>query len=124
MDFEKLPQPYREAVAFFQVYRSCGFSSDDIYAVIAGTDGNVQLSVQLRTQGKDVTAVAGFVKDTRMNVGATWAAVAVALSSGTIPQEQLDAAWGESMAAVQSAELLVVLARKGIRTPVMNKGTN
>jgi len=117
IDYPNLPQPYREAVAFFEAYRKCGFRSDDIFVVVAGTDGRVQLNVALKTQGREVLATAGFLVATREAVIATWVEVASAVSEGRVSQAHLDEAWVGSMAFAQKARLAAVLARKGILLP-------
>lgn len=114
---DDLHPAYREALCFFEAFRRFGFASDDIYAMFAGTDGHVQLSVVLRTQGAECVAVAGFLPTTIAAVRALWLTVAAALRDGELPADGLDRAWRASMACAEFWGMPMVLARKGIRIP-------
>ena len=114
-DLRALPSAYREALAFFEAFRRCGFSADDLYLGCVNNDGLVQVSLVLRTQGKEATAVAGFVQGTCDTIETTWRAIVAAFNAGRYP---IDDFWIGSMAVRELFSFPAVLAGKGIVFPI------
>lgn len=117
MSLAALPQPYREAIAFFQAFRLLGFSADDLYALYAGVDGRVQFGIVLRRDGAECVAIAGFLPDTKAHVVETWTQLATALTNGGITNDELVANWETSMAKAQFLALPTIVIGKGIALP-------
>lgn len=118
LDLDALPAAYREGLAFFEAYRRLGFPSDQIFAVLAGCDGAVQLNIELHADGAECVATVGYFAETLATVWETWRSVAVAVAEGRVSTEQIDRIWPGSMAQAQFLAMPGVLAQKGIRVRI------
>ena len=121
-DLSALDSPYKEAFAFFEGFRRLGFLAEDIYFVLAGPDGFVQVNVALRHVNEEgtlgeVLGTAGYLAASKDEIAHVWAGLCRAINERRVPLEQLRAAWDDSIAKRNHLELVGVLRAKGIEPP-------
>ena len=123
MNLSSYHEAYRESLAVFEALRKLGFDSKDIFFLVAETPtGELkQVAIVLRAQEKEFTAVTGILKGTVEEIQRTWAELAELLSTGKIPQDQLDKSWQKSMVFLHKTEFVLALTRKRFRFPCAAK---
>lgn len=119
MDLFSYHRAYRESLGVFEALRRLGFSSDDIYFMVAGANeqGPKQTVMVLRTQGKEFKVITGYLEGSVEEIQDTWVEIATALNDKKIPQEQLDASWRSCMLYLRAAEFVAALVKKGFELP-------
>ncbi|MDD5008554.1 MAG: hypothetical protein PHC68_09200 [Syntrophorhabdaceae bacterium] len=119
------PRPYRECLAFFEALRRLGFSSDDIYFMVAGAETpKKQLTIVLRTQSKEFVIIAGELSEDPDKIRETWIELANKLSSGQIDQEELNSSWRQSAARQHAGMFVASILAKGISIPANARKLN
>lgn len=108
---------YREALATFEALRRLWFPAAQIFLLLTGPDGAVQVSIQLHAQKKTFTVTCGVLPNTASEIEAEWIALTTDVSAGKFPQRELDRIWSESECRGSAVLFLHALTGKGFFIP-------
>lgn len=115
------PKRYRIAYGIQGAFYRLGFSLDDVYLgcdPVEGFKRNV-LYLQLRTQGKTFSFLAGEVDETKEEAVALWHEFHIAVQ--TAPEDDLDRCYREAITPNHLMQLIGKLEEKGFIIPAVSK---
>jgi len=113
MTYDDIHPSIRAAIGCHEGFRKLGFRAEDIY--VCGGDPYVQ--VILRTQGKQFVVNVAPSELSEEEFQAAWMKSVQAVNDGSLPQEDLDRIWQESMPFRDAVGFSMAIFAKGIHIP-------
>lgn len=123
MRFEDIDPTLRAFIGNREAFRKLGFSSDNLYCLVAMSARFRVLScfVQLKAQGKTFNLECGAIPWPKDVWEAHYREVCGAINSGAISQADMDRIWVESEVYQNKVDFMLALNAKGFYVP---KGKN